>query len=82
MGEDTIVVLAVEVVAQVKGLGFRVVHQLIRVSTLTIMLGGRGRGSAEYAGPFPNFLNAAIDQSHLMSGYGSALGSDSSNALR
>jgi hypothetical protein len=47
----------------------------------TILTGGRGRGSAEYPGPFPNFMNGPIDPVHLISGYGSALVSDPLNSI-
>jgi hypothetical protein len=60
-------------------LGFGI-WDLIPMLFLTILAAGRGRGSAEYSGPFPNFPNAP-DPSQIISGYGPALVSDSLNPM-
>jgi hypothetical protein len=61
-------------------LGFGI-WDLIPMLFLTILAAGRGRGSAEYSGPFPNFPNAPVDPSQIISGYGPALVSDSLNPM-
>ncbi len=80
MGEDTIVVQEEEAVDQVCSFGLCLKEPFFLL-VLTVLIAGRGRGSTEFSGPFPNFLNAAIDQSHLISTYGSALVSDSLNPI-
>ena len=78
MEEGTIVDLEEEEVLQVWGLW---IWDLILMLFLTVLAAGRGRGSAEYSGPFPNFPNAPVDPSQLISGYGPALVSDSLNPM-
>ncbi len=75
MGEDNIVVPEEEEVVRVWGW---VAHYC---AFLNMLITGRGRGSADYSSPFPNFLNAAVDPSQLASTYGSALISDSLNPI-
>ena len=81
MEEGTIVELEEEEVLQVWVLGIWDLGSVNPMLVLTKLAAGRGRGSAEYSGPFPNFPNAPVDPSQLISGYGPALVSDSLNPM-
>jgi hypothetical protein len=60
------------------GLRFWIAYYVGKIFILITCTGGRGRGSSEYSGTFPNFLSSTIDPSQLTA-YNPSLVSDSLN---